>query len=90
MIESIYRKGRCFSFNQEIVFENQGIKKGSKKSHKKKFAVINCKKVKAKYIPYHKPWSKPAYQIDMNNNLYEFSYENIVKLINDYIDNYKY
>lgn len=58
-------------------------------THNKEFYFIDLKKNNdnIKYIEYHKPYGKPAYQISLNNaNIFSFSIKNLIEQLNKFLN----
>jgi hypothetical protein len=57
--------------------------------YNKEFYLIDLKKSNdnIKYIHYHKPYGKPAYQIFLNNiNVFSFSIKNLIEQLNKFLN----
>ncbi len=57
--------------------------------YNKEFYLIDLKKSNdnIKYISYHKPYGKPAYQIFLNNiNTFSFSIKNLIEQLNKFLN----
>ena len=57
--------------------------------YNKEFYLIDLKKSNdnIKYIPFHKPYGKPAYQIFLNNaHIFSFSIKNLIEQLNKFLN----